>query len=203
MTEMAGNDANISAVDYAGLVDQLVRETMRAWAERDEPLGCRIPGCKCVGRIENIEWESVNMRDDLENDGSEYDDLSEGMTPRTDTPPLRRKNNGQVFQESTCASELESPTDEESLNSEPTVKPGTVADGDLPTHGDKGDSYGPNELTGWTGCDADSTSGELSDNIDRPVTESVTARSEMDAVFVGRTGHDRRADEFGRHSPVK
>ena len=126
------------------------------------------------------------MRDDSEYDGSEYDDpdyranrlyeescnydLSEGMTPRTDTPPLRRKNNGHVFQESTsCASELESPTDEESLNSEPTVKPGTVADGDIPTHGDKRDSYGPNELTGWTGCDADSTSGELSDNIDRPV----------------------------------
>ena len=29
----------------------------------------------------------------------------------------------------------------------------------------------------------DSTNGELSDNIDRPVTESVTARSEMDTVF--------------------
>ena len=55
MTEMAGNDANISAVDYAVLVDQLVRETMRAWAERGEPLGCCIPGCKCVGRIENME----------------------------------------------------------------------------------------------------------------------------------------------------
>ena len=124
MTEMAGNDANISTVDYAVLVDQLVRETMRAWAERDEPLGCRIPGCKCDGRIENMECESVDMTD-----GSEYDDpddranrlyeescnydLSEGMTHRTDTPPLRRKNNGQVLQESTsCASELESPTDE-------------------------------------------------------------------------------------------
>ena len=123
-----------------------------------------------------MEWESVNMRDDSEYDGSEYDDpddranrlyeescnhdLSEGMTPRTDTPPLRQKNKGQVFQESTsCASELEFPTDEESLNSEPTVTPGTVVDGDIPTQGDKGDSYGPNELTGWTGCDADSTSG--------------------------------------------
>ena len=63
------------------------------------------------------------------------------------------------------------------------MKPGMVADGDIPTHGDKGDSYGPNELTGWTGCDADSTNGELSNNIDRPVTESVTARSEMDTVF--------------------
>ena len=32
MTEMAGNDANISRDDYSDLVDQLVRETMRAWA---------------------------------------------------------------------------------------------------------------------------------------------------------------------------
>ena len=200
MTEMAGNDVNISGVDYSDLVDQLVRETMRAWAESGEPLGCRIPGCKCDGRIEDMEWGSVDMADDSEYDDSEYDDpddranrlyeescnydLSEGMTPRTDTPPLRRKNNGQELQESTsCASELESQTDEESLNSEPTVQPGTVADGDIPTQGDEEDSYGPNELTGWTGCDADSTSGELSKIIDRPVTESVMARPETDTVF--------------------
>ena len=63
------------------------------------------------------------------------------------------------------------------------MQPGTVADGDIPTHGDKGYSYGPNDLTGWTGCDADSTSGELSDIIDQPVTESVTTRSEIDTVF--------------------
>ena len=196
MTEMAGNDANISGVDYSDLVDQLVRETMRAWAESGEPLGCRIPGCKCDGRIEDMEWGSVDMTDNSEYDDPDdratrlYEescnyDLSEGMTPRTDTPPLRLKNNGQELQESTsCASELESQTDdEELLNSELTVQPGTVADGDIPTHGDEGDSYGPNELTGWTGCDADSTSGELSEIIDRPVTESVTAQLEMDTVF--------------------
>ena len=193
MTEMAGNDANISGVDYSDLVDQLVRETMRAWAEMGEPLGCHIPGCKCDGRIEHMEWESVDMTNDSEYDDSEYDDpddranrlyeescnydLSEGMSPRTDTPPLRRKNNGQELQESTsCASELESPTDEELLNLEPTVQPGTVADGHIPTCGDEGDSYGTNELTRWTGCDA-------SEIIDRPVTESVTARSEIDTVF--------------------
>ena len=77
----------------------------------------------------------------------------------------------------------QSQTDEESLNSEPTVQPGTVADEDIPAHGDEGDTYGPNELTGWTGCDADSPSGELSEIIDRPVTESVTARSGIDTDF--------------------
>ena len=205
MTEMAGNDANISRDDYSDLVNQLVRETMRAWAESGEPWeeqlsGCRIPGCQCEGRIEYMEWGSVDMTG---TDDSEYEDpddranrlyvescnydLSEGMTPKTDRPPLRknrRRNNGQELQESTsCASELESQTDEESLNSELTVQPGTVADEDVPTHGDEGDTYGPNELTGWTGCDADSPSGELSEIIDRPVTESVTARSGIDTDF--------------------
>ena len=205
MTEMAGNYANISRDDYSDLVDQLVRETMRSWAESGESWeeqlsGCRIPGCQCEGRIENMEWGSVDM---TETDDSEYEDpddranclyvescnndLSAGMTPKTDTPPLRknwRRNNGQELQESTsCASELESQTDEESLNSEPTVQPGTVADEDIPTHGDEGDTYGPNELTGWTGCDADSPSGELSEIIDRPVTESVMARSGIDTDF--------------------
>ena len=69
------------------------------------------------------------------------------------------------------------------LNSEPTVQPGTVADKNIPTHGDEGDTYGPNELTGWTGCDADSPSGELSEIIDRPLTELVTARSGIDTDF--------------------
>ena len=73
------------------------------------------------------------------------DDWSKGMAPKTDTPPLRRKNIGQELHESTsCASELESQTDEVSLNSEPTVQPGTVADEDIPTYGDEGDTYGPN-----------------------------------------------------------
>ena len=105
MTEMAGNYANISRVNYSDLVDQLVRETMRAWAESGEPLveqfsGCRIPGCQCEGPIENMEWGSEDM---IETDDSEYEDpddranrlyeescnydLSKGMTPMTDTPP--------------------------------------------------------------------------------------------------------------------
>ena len=185
MKEMARRDANTYGVDYYDLLDQLVRETMRAWAESGEPLveqlsGCRIPDCQCDGRIEDMQWGSVDM---TETDDSEYEDpddranrlyeescnydLSAGMTPKTDTPPLRRNNNRQELQESTSYSELVSQTDEESLNSEPTVQPGTVADEDIPTHGGEGDIYGPNELTGWTGCDADSTSVELSEIIDR------------------------------------
>ena len=65
--------------------------------------GCRIPGCQCEGRIEYMEWSSDDM---TETDDSEYEepvdranrlyvesynyDLSEGMTPETYTPPLRK-----------------------------------------------------------------------------------------------------------------
>ena len=65
--------------------------------------GCRIPGCQCEGRIEFMEWGSDDM---TETDDSEYEgsidranrlyvksynyDLSEGMTPKTYTPPLRK-----------------------------------------------------------------------------------------------------------------
>ena len=69
----------------------------------EQPLGCRILGCQCEGRIEFMEWGSDDM---TETDDSEYEDsmdranrlyvesynydLSEGMTPMTYTPPLRR-----------------------------------------------------------------------------------------------------------------
>ena len=76
MTEMAGNDPNISRDDYSDLVDQLVRETMRAWAKSSESqtkqfYGCRMPDCQCDGSIEIMEWGSVDMR---ETDDSEYED---------------------------------------------------------------------------------------------------------------------------------
>ena len=150
MTEMAGNDANISRDDYSDLVDQLVRETLRSWAEGSEQqtkeyYGCRIPDCPCDGSIGIMEWGSVDM---TETDDSEYED------------PDDRANRLGV---------------EELLNSESTVQPGTVADEDILTHGDERDTYGPNELTGWTGCDADSPSGELS--------ELVTAHSKIDPDF--------------------
>ena len=139
------------------------------------------------------EWEDPDEREKRLDVEDYHFDLIEGMTNLTYTPPARkyqrrrygdRVKYGPELQESTsCASELESQTDEESLNLEPTVQPGTVANKDIPTQGDEVNTYGPNELTGWTGCDADSPSGELSEIIDRPVTESVTARPGIDTDF--------------------
>ena len=144
ITARTGYEENISSDEMSDLFDQF-KEWMTAQAESGGLLveqlpGCRIPGCQCEGRIKDMEWGSVDM---TETDDSEYEDpddranrlyvescnydLSKGMTPKTATPPLRRKNNGQELHESTsCASELESQTDEVSLNSEPTVQPGTA-----------------------------------------------------------------------------
>ena len=36
--------------------------------------GCRIPGCQCKGRIENMEWGSEDMTD---TDDSEWEDPDE------------------------------------------------------------------------------------------------------------------------------
>ena len=113
--------------------------------------GCRIPGCKCDGRVVVMEWGSDDM---TETDDSEYEgsidranrlyvesynyDLSEGMTPKTYTPPLRmnrrrryevRKNYETDIEDSICGTIDDGfLTDEESPNSEHMVQPRTVAD---------------------------------------------------------------------------
>ena len=53
--------------------------------------GCRIPGCQCEGCIEFMEWGSDDMdrANRLYVESYNYD-LSEGMTPMTYTPPLRK-----------------------------------------------------------------------------------------------------------------
>ena len=91
-------------------------------SEVEQFSGCRIPGCQYEGRIKFMEWGSEDM---TETDDSEYEDpddranrlyvescnydLSEGMTPMTYTPPLRknrrrryevRKNKGPDIKES-------------------------------------------------------------------------------------------------------
>ena len=200
MTEMVRNYANISRDDYSDFVKQIARETMRAWAENNaEPVeqrsGCRVPGCQCDGRIEYMEWGSEDM---TETDDSEYEDpidtanrlyvescnydLSEGMTPKKYTPPLRknrrrryevRKKNETDIEESNSGSiDHGFLTDEESPNSEPTVQPRTVADEDIPTVRDRKDNR---RCRRRIGSDKDISSDEDSNLLDRPVTESATA----------------------------
>ena len=200
MTEMTRNDANISGDNYPEFVKQIARETMRAWAENNaEPVeqraSCQVPGCQCNGRIEYMDWGSEDM---TETDDSEYEDpvdranrlyvescnydLSEGMTPMTYTPPLRknrrrryevRKKNETDIEESNCGTIDDGfLTDEESPNSEQMVQPRTVADEDIMTVRDRTDNRVRRK---WAGSENDISSDEDSNLFDRPVTESATA----------------------------
>ena len=91
MTEMAGNDVNISRDDYFNLFDQLVREWMTAGAESGVPqrgqfYGCQIPDCQCDGRIEIMEWGPEDM---TETDDSDYEDSSVFDRPVTESVTAR------------------------------------------------------------------------------------------------------------------
>ena len=109
MREMTGGDANFSENKYPDIVKKIARMTMMAWAEHDalpveQQTGCEVPGCQCNGRV--VEFMVRGSEDMMETDDSEWEDpvdrdnrsyvmsnnynLSEGMAPRTYTPPLRR-----------------------------------------------------------------------------------------------------------------
>ena len=111
----------------------------------------------------------------------------------TYTPPPRKNRHRryedrvkyipEVQESKSCSKKLGTPTEEESPQLESGLQPRTETDEDIPSCRDKKDTYGPHELTGLTRCDADSPSGELSEILDRPVTESVTARAGIDTDF--------------------
>ena len=108
MWEMTGNDDTLSDDNYPDIVKNISRMTMRAWAEHDalpveQQTGCEVPGCQCNGRVEfmvrgsedmtethDSEWEDPVDRDNRSYVMSNNYNLSEGMAPRTYTPPLRR-----------------------------------------------------------------------------------------------------------------
>ena len=161
----------------------------------EERTGCEVPGCQCNGRVEYMDWGSEDM---TETDDSEYEDpvdrdnrlyvescncdLSEGMTPRTYTPPLRRNRRRRYEVRKKYETDIEDSicgtiddgflTDEESLNSEHMVQPRTVADNVNRTVRNRNNNRG---RWSWPGSENDITSDENSDLFDRPVTESATA----------------------------
>ena len=200
MREMTGTDANLSGDKYPDVVKEIARMTMRAWAEHDalpveQRTGCEVLGCQCNGRVEYMGWGSEDM---TETDDSEYEDpvdrdnrlyvescncdLSEGMTPRTYTPPLRRNRRRRYEVRKKYESDIEDSicgtfddgflTDEESLNSEHMVQPRMVADNVNRTVRNRNNNRG---RWSWPGSEHDITSDENSDLFDRPVTESATA----------------------------
>ena len=110
------------------------------------------------------------IRLNVENDNY---DLSEGMTPKIYTPPLRKnrrkKKEPEIEESISDTSDRGFQTDKEPPNLEPTVQPRTVADEDIPTVSDKKDDRGRLRRTG---SDTNTSSDEESNLFDRPVTES-------------------------------
>ena len=133
--------------------------------------GCRIPGCQCEGRIEFMEWGSDDM---TETDDSEYDDpmdranrlyvenynydLSEGMTPMTYNPPLRRNRRrryevrkpkeADIVEFVSVTGDRDFQADMGSPESKPMVQPRTVVDDNFQDVSDNIEDRGGRPRTG-------------------------------------------------------
>ena len=154
-----------------------------------------------------MDWGSEDM---TETDDSEYEDpvdranrlyvescnydLSEGMTPMTYTPPLRknrrrryevRKKNERNIKESISGTSDEgSRTVGDSPSAEQPIESSTADDNVYTaTLRDDKDTYSQSELTGLTGCGAYSSTSELWEIMDRSVTEGDMARSGIKTDF--------------------
>ena len=205
MREMTGNDSNLSGDKYPDVVKTMAKVAIRAWAENnarpvEERSACEVPGCHCNGCVEYMEWGSEDM---TETDDSEYEDpvdranrlyvescnydLSEGMTPMTYNPPLRknrrrryevRKKNETDIEESNCGTIDDGfLTDEESPNYEQMFQPRTVADNVTRTVRGRKDNRGRRSRAG---SEYDITNDENYNLFDRPVTESAMAWAGID-----------------------
>ena len=164
-----------------------------------------------------MEWGSEDM---TETDNSEYEDpddranrlyvescnydLSEGMTPKTYTPPLRknrrrryeiRKNKRPDIKESISGtSDQGCRTDEDSPSPEQPIESSMAGDNVYTaTLRDDKDTYSQNELTGLTGCGAYSFTSKLWEIEDRPLTEWDMARSGIKTDFPCQ-GHSEIVD---------
>ena len=137
----------------------------------DQPSGCRIPDCQCEGIIEFMEWGSDDM---TETDDSDYDDpmdranrlyvenynydLSEGMTPMTYTPPLRRNRRrryevrktkeADIVESVSVTGNRDFQADMGSPESEPMAQPKTVVDENFQDVSDNIDDRGGRPRTG-------------------------------------------------------
>ena len=156
---------------------------------------CRIPGCKCDGRVMKMQWGSNDM---TETNDSEYEssvdranrlymdsynyDLPEGMNPKTYNTLLRRnrrrgyevgkKYEVDIKEPLNNTSDRVFQTDQESTNLELFVQPRTVADDGIPISRDQPVDRGRGSSIG---NEVDMSSDEDSNLCDRPVAMSGTA----------------------------
>ena len=171
----------------------------------EQPSGFQIPGCQCEGRIEFLEWGSDDM---TETDDSEYDDpmdranrlyaenynydLSEGMTPMTYNPPLRRnRRRRHEVRKPKEADIVESVsnTGDRDFQVDMGSPERTVVDDNFQDVSDNIEDRGGRPRTG---IDQNIYSDEDSVSFDRPVARSATVGawqdvpSRIDGINVGR-----------------
>ena len=191
--------------EYPEIVKYIVKNVWmsgRAWYEHDIRLEeqqtvCTTPGCQCERRFDSM---FRKLEYGMETDDSELEDIvdwnkrsygmsntnnySEGMAPRTYTPPppLRKKRGRKyaslrkyetdIEDYFSDTSEEESWTDRmqrpiESVMYNDNVDTSTLSDGK--------DTISQSELTGLTECGVYSSTTEVKGLVDRPVNKSVTA----------------------------
>ena len=167
LKRLARDYRNITEYKYSLVVKELARGMMRDWAEErarpvEQHAGCRIPDCQCDGRIEIMEWDPEDM---TESDDSNYEETE-----------IRESISG--ISDQGCR------TDEESPSPDQTIELVTAGDNVYTaTLGDDKDTYRHNELTRLTGCGVYSSTNGQWEIVDRPVTESVVARSRSETDF--------------------
>ena len=177
----------------------------------EQPSGSQIPGCQCEERIEFMKWGSEDM---TETDDSEYDDpmdranrlfvdnynydLSEGMTPMTYNPALRRNRRrryevrkpkeADIVESVSVTGDRDFQADMGSPESKPIVQPRSVVDENFQDVSDNMNDRGGQPRTG---IDQNIYSDEDSVFLDRPVAGSATvgawqdAPSKIDELYVG------------------
>ena len=192
---------------------------MRAWDEHDalpveQQTGCEMPGCQCNGRVEfmvrgsedmtetdDSEWEDTTDRDNRSYVRSNNYNLSEGMAPRTYTPPLRRNRRRRYAIRKKYETDIEDyfsdTSDEGSRTGENPTSPeqpiqSIMIDDNVytATLSDEKDTYSQSELTGLTECGVYSSTSELWGSVDRPVTKEDMARSGIRTDFPCREHSD-------------
>ena len=180
----------------------------------EQQTGCEVPGCQCNGRVEfmvrgsedmtetdDSEWEDPVDRDNRSYVMSNNYNLSEGMAPRTYTPPLRRnrrrryeiqkRNERDITDYISDTSDEGSRTGENPTSLEQPIQ-SIMTDDNVytATLRDDKDTYSQSELTGLTECGAYSSTSELWGSVDRPVTKEDMARSGIRTDFPCREHSD-------------
>ena len=147
------------------------------------------------------EWEDPVDRDNRSYVMSNNYNLSEGMAPRTYTPPLRRNHRRryeiQKRIERDITDYISDTSDEGSRTGENPTSPeqpiqSIMTDDNVytATLRDDKDTYSQSELTGLTECGAYCSTSKLWGSVDRPVTKEDMARSGIRTDFPCREHSD-------------